>query len=105
MNSNLEKLKNEIEMLKAKSHYLAIFKIIHSNNCKYIHNENGVFINLNSIDSETIEKLQNQINEINSKYRVIKPNDVVLNETDISKYIGFNIHEKRMLNKVKLDIN
>ena len=80
MNSNLEKLKNEIEMLNKKSHYIAIFKIIHDNNCKYIHNEDGVFINLNSIESETIEKLQNQINEINSKYRVIKPNDVVLNE-------------------------
>jgi hypothetical protein len=64
-----------------------------------------VFINLNSIDSETIEKLQNQIIEINSKYQVIKPNDVVLNETDISKYIGFNIHERRMLNKVNLDID
>jgi hypothetical protein len=103
MNSNLENLKNKIEMLNKKSHYIAIFKIIHDNNCKYIHNEDGVFINLNSIDSETIEKLQNQINEIDSKYRVIKPNDVVLN--DKSKYNNFNIHEKRMLNKFKLDID
>ncbi len=105
MNSNLEKLKNEIETLNKKSHYLAIFKIIYDNNCKYIHNDDGIFINLNNIDSETIEKIQNKINEINSKYQVIKPDDVVLNDTDICRYSGFNIHEKRMLNKVKLDID
>ena len=50
MNSNLENLKNEIEMLNKKSHYLAVFKIIYDNNCKYIHNEDGIFINLNSVD-------------------------------------------------------
>lgn len=105
MNSNLEKLKNEIEILNKKTHYIAIFKIVYENNCKYIHNENGVFINLNSMDLETIEKIQNKINEINSKYQVIKPDDVVLNNNDISKYSGFNIHEKRMLNKIKLDIH
>ncbi len=60
MNSNIENLKNEIETLNKKSHYLAIFKIIYDNNCKYIHNEDGVFINLNSIDSETIKKIQNK---------------------------------------------
>ncbi len=124
MNSNLENLKNKIEMLNKKSHYIAIFKIIHDNNCKYIHNEDGVFINFNHIDSETIEKVQNKINEINSIYQVIKPDDIILNDihrtrcqpvqgcwripahdTDISKYNNFNIHEKRMLNKVKLDID
>ena len=103
MNTTLEKIKNEIEMLKKKSHYLAIFKIIHSNNCKCIHNENGVFINLNSIDVEVIEKIQNKINEIKNEYHVINPDDVVLN--DKSKYNGFSTCEKRMLNKLKLDID
>ena len=103
MNSKLEQLKNQIEMLNKKSHYLAIFKIIYDNNGKYIHNEDGIFINLNSIDLEIIEKIQNTIAEINSKYHVIKPDDVVLN--DISKFNGFNLQERRLLNKVKLDID
>ena len=68
MNSNLENLKNEIELLNKKSHYLAIFKIIHVNNCKYITNDDGVFINLNSINLQTIEKIQNKLNEINCRY-------------------------------------
>ncbi len=105
MNSNLEKLKNEIEMLNKKSHYLAVFKIIYDNNCKYIHNEDGIFINLNSFDLEIIKKIQNKINEINSKYQVIKPDKNVLNDNDISKCNGFNLQERRMLNKVKLDID
>jgi hypothetical protein len=92
-------------MLKKKSHYLALFKIIYYNNCKYIHNEDGVFINLNSIDSEVIEKIQNKVEEIKCKYQVIKPNDVVLNGTDMSKYNGFNLYEKTMLKKIKLDID
>jgi hypothetical protein len=105
MNSNIENLKNEIETLNKKSHYLAIFKIIYDNNCKYIHNEDGVFINLNFIDSETIKKIQNKIDEIKCRYQVIKPDDVVLNKNHISKYNGFNIYEKRMLNQLKLDID
>jgi len=105
MNSNLEKLKNEIEMLNKKSHYIAIFKIIHDNNCKYIHNEDGIFINLNTIDLEVIEKIQNKVDEIKYAYQTIKPDDVVLDKNQISKFNGFNLHERRMLNKVKLDIN
>ena len=105
MNTTLEKIKNEIEMLKKKSHYLAIFKIIYNNNCKYIHNEDEVFINLNSIDSEVIEKIKNKVEEIKCKYQVINPNDVVLNGTDMSKYNGFNLYEKTMLKKIKLDID
>ena len=106
MNSNLENLKNEIELLNKKSHYLAIFKIIHVNNCKYRNNDDGAFINLNSIDSKTIGKIQDKLNEINSKYEKIKPDEIVLNTNDISKYNNnFNIHEKRMLSKFKLDID
>ena len=105
MNTTLEKIKNEIEILKKKSHYLAIFKIIHDNKCKYIHNEDGVFINLNSIDSEVIEKIQNKIDEIKCRYQVIKPDDMILNSRHSNKYNGFNLYEKRMLNQLKLDID
>ena len=55
-----------------------IFKILHDNNCKYTLNNNGIFVNLNWIDSDIIKKISDYISfSLNSqseikKYEIMK---------------------------------
>lgn len=58
---NLKKIKSQIGKL---SNYQKneIFKIITSNNNKYTSNINGIFINMNKLDSKTIEEIENFLN-------------------------------------------
>jgi len=65
-----------------------IFKIIHSGNGDYTQNNNGIFINLNWIDDEILDKIHNYIlfclrsqNEI-KKYEEMKS---VIEDTIINK--------------------
>lgn len=60
----LEKMKKKVESM-SKEHQINILKILVENNKKAI-NENtlGIFINLSTLPSNDIEKLQNYINSI-----------------------------------------
>lgn len=70
-----------------------IFKIIHSGNGDYTQNNNGIFINLNWIDDEILDKIHNYIlfclrsqNEI-KKYEEMKSviEDTIINKEKIDK--------------------
>ena len=99
--NNVSKLTN-IEIIE-------LFKIILATGENYTKNNNGVFINLNWLNDETIHKINNYIsfciksqNEI-TKYELMKS---LLNETIVSKE-EIDINEKQYLFELvqKLDVN
>lgn len=62
--TSIEKLKKIKSQIGKLSNYQKneIFKIITSNNNKYTSNINGIFINMNKLDSKTIEEIEDFLN-------------------------------------------
>ena len=81
MNINkLKNLKNQIDNLD-KIHHLKILKILKDNDVKYSENRNGIFINMNSFNEETIISIQNTLNYINEQEKQLK--DIETIKTDL----------------------
>ena len=60
----LTELKNIIDNLD-KIHHLKIFKVLKDNNVKFSENRNGIFINMNSFDENTIKNIELTLQYIN----------------------------------------
>lgn len=72
-----KKIQNNVGKL-SENEILELFKIIEDNNASYTKNNNGIFLNLNWVDDETLNKIDDYIsfciksqNEI-SKYEIMK---------------------------------
>tara|TARA_Y100000817_G_C16651020_1_gene452819 strand:+ start:351 stop:644 length:294 start_codon:yes stop_codon:yes gene_type:complete len=57
----LKDLKKQIENMD-KEHHIKILEIIQDNKISYSENKNGIFINLNNLKPEIIEKITDYIN-------------------------------------------
>ena len=57
----LKELKQRIIKLSVNE-YKEIFKMLKSDNCKYSENKNGIFINMNNLKPNIIEKINDYIN-------------------------------------------
>ena len=77
---NLVDLKNQIEELD-KIHHVKILKILKDNQIKFSENRNGIFINMNSFNEETIISIQNTLNYINEQEKQLK--DIETIKTDL----------------------
>jgi hypothetical protein len=66
----LDKLRKKIEVLP-NIHHIEIAKIFKNNNIKLTENNNGIFINLNNIDSKIIEEIKEYIIFIKSQEELI----------------------------------
>jgi len=62
--NNLERIRKHIETLSS-IHHIEIGKILKNNNVKLTENNNGLFVNLNNIDSSIIDEIQNYLNFVN----------------------------------------
>ena len=89
------KKKKLIETVKNLSNleYLEIFNILKEDNCQYSENSNGVFINLQNINENTIDKIFNFINYIKQK------------KEELSKYETLIDTAKKNIGNVKKEIN
>ena len=69
---------NNIDALENHDHFI---KILHTNKCDYTNNNNGIFVNLNTISDTIIDELFFILNsEINSDNKIdIKRNDFIEN--------------------------
>lgn len=56
-----KKIINRIQNIKNKKNYINLFKLIIKLNISYSLNKNGIFFNLNKIDSENLKKITNLI--------------------------------------------
>jgi hypothetical protein len=104
-------IKSQIEQL-SQNEIEELFKIIYKNNNNYSKNNNGIFINLNWLDYDTIVKVSNYINfcikshnEIN-KYEVIcnMLNDSINNKDKNEEIIADTSNDYKILaiNKQKV---
>ena len=103
---NLNLLKEKIEEININKHLINIFKyvLINENKENYIINDNSVFIKLEKIKDDTI----NKINEIYNIYQEEKPEikiKDVKNKIGTKKYLSLPREEKIILKKsfIKID--
>ena len=55
---------SKIDLIKDKKILKEIFRFIRSNNIKYTKNQNGIFINLNDLSLEDLDRLNIFVNEL-----------------------------------------
>ena len=106
-NINLKKKKLiEISKNLTKLEYFEILNIIEEDKCQYSENKNGIFINLNNISENTIDKIFNFINFIKHKKEDLLKHEEVINNakkniSEIDKnnnYTYTNVYQKSDLN-------
>jgi hypothetical protein len=96
-------LASKIENITNKKDYKEIFKIIYENNCNYINNDNGVYINLNILSDEILIKIKNFLEIIDNNKNIIPtPKEYIpYCSDDNSSDIKLSIQEKNLLKKFK----
>ena len=96
-------LASKIENITNKKDYKEIFKIIHENNCNYIENDNGVYINLNILNDETLLKIKNFLEVLDVNKNIIPtPKEYIpYCSDDNSSDMKLSIQEKNLLKKFK----
>ena len=99
-NASIKKKKKLLESVKNLSNieYNEIFNIIQENNCQYSGNNNGIFINLQNVSDEIIDKIFNFLEFIKKKKEELNEKDVVLE--NIKKDIQVNETEHFDNNKI-----
>ena len=70
-------LKSKIENLE-KCHHIDILRIIMKNNVIFSENRNGIFINMNNINTKGLKNIQEYINYIEKQ-------EIILNDTETIK--------------------
>jgi hypothetical protein len=94
---SLEILKSKIENINSKKHLMKIFKIIFDNEEHYIVNDCGVFIPMNKLAPETIEKIENYIQGI--KKNISKIDELKQSFRSSDEKLNLPRHEQRIYNK------
>jgi len=99
-NASIKKKKKLLELVKNLSNieYNEIFNIIQENNCQYSGNNNGIFINLQNVNDEIIDKIFNFLEFIKKKKEELNEKDFVLE--NIKKDIQVNETEHFDNNKI-----
>lgn len=79
-NESIQKKKKLLELVKNLSNieYNEIFNILQENNCQYSGNNNGIFINLQNVNDEIIDKIFNFLEFIKKKKEELNDKDSVL---------------------------
>jgi hypothetical protein len=96
-------LASKIENITNKKEYKEIFKIIYENNCNYIENDNGVYINLNILNDDTLIKIKMFLEVIeNNKNIIPTPKEYIpYCSDDNSSDMKLSMQEKNLLKKFK----
>ena len=100
-------LASKIENITNKKDYKEIFKIIYENNCNYINNDNGVYINLNILSDEILIKIKDFLEIIDNNKNIIPtPKEYIpYNSEDNSSDMKLSMQEKNLLKKFKNNSN
>ena len=96
-------LASKIENITNKKEYKKIFKIIYENNCNYIENDNGIYLNLNILNDETLLKIKDFLEDFeNNKNIIPTPKEYIQYcSDDNSSDVKLSIQEKNLLKKYK----
>ena len=66
-----KKLKNKIESL-SKFYQTQILEILIKNHVKYSENRNGIFLNMNHLNSDIIKQINDKLKYINEQEKTLK---------------------------------
>ena len=99
---SLDILKTKIESIYEPKQLKHIFKIIYENDEHYIFNECGVFIPMDKLKPETIEKIDNYIKNIKTNVTNIEALKHTFQEPD--HILNLSQQEKRIYKKYILRI-
>ena len=93
----------QIENISNKKNYKEIFKIIYQDNCNYLENDNGVYINLNTLNDDTLLKIKNYLQVLEENKNIIPtPKEYISYCSDEnSSDMRLSIQEKNILKKFK----
>tara|TARA_Y100000996_G_C22248185_1_gene530700 strand:+ start:194 stop:508 length:315 start_codon:yes stop_codon:yes gene_type:complete len=100
---NIEKLKNlqsDIDKLD-KIHHLKILKILRNNDVKYSENRNGIFVNMNGFNQQTITDIETTLKYINEQEKQLK--DVETIKADLEQ--DFFIKNKQVKENTSINLN
>tara|TARA_B110000114_G_scaffold180822_1_gene217270 strand:+ start:696 stop:962 length:267 start_codon:yes stop_codon:yes gene_type:complete len=79
-NKYLEQLVKQIDKLSEIEH-IDIFRLLHNNDLKYTENTNGIFIQMEQLNNENINKIENYLEYIKKKQE-----DIDVRESEINIY-------------------
>ena len=98
---NLEILKDKIETIENNKHLKEIFKIIFESDEPYIYNQNGVFIPMEKLKPETINKIDEYIKSIDKNIIKLDEARQNLKQSNIKKFI-LPKHERNLLKQINI---
>ena len=91
--NNLIQLKNQIENMD-KIHHIKILNILKNNNIKYSENRNGIFVNMNSFDSNTIENIEKILLHIKTQEKRLIDIETIKEELSKDYFVNDNKDKK-----------
>ena len=91
--NNLILLKNQIEKIE-KIHHIKILNILKNNNIKYSENRNGIFVNMTSFDSQTIESIEKILSYIKTQEKRLIDVETIKQELSKDYFVNDNKDKK-----------
>ena len=91
--NNLIQLKNQIENID-KIHHVKILKILKNNNIKYSENRNGIFVNMTSFDSQTIDSIEKILSYIKTQEKRLTDIETIKEELSKDYFVNDNKDKK-----------
>jgi len=91
--NNLILLKNQIENID-KIHHIKILNILKNNNIKFSENRNGIFVNMTSFNSETIENIKKLLSYIKTQEKRLIDVETIKQELSKDYFVNDNKDKK-----------
>ena len=91
--NNLILLKNQIENID-KIHHIKILNILKNNNIKYSENRNGIFVNMTSFDSQTIDNIEKILSYIKTQEKSLIDVETIKYELSKDYFVNDNKDKK-----------
>ena len=91
--NNLIQLKNQIENID-KIHHVKILKILKNTNIKYSENRNGIFVNMTSFDSQTIDSIEKILSYIKTQEKRLTDIETIKEELSKDYFVNDNKDKK-----------
>ena len=91
--NNLLLLKNQIENID-KIHHIKVLNILKNNNIKYSENRNGIFVNMTSFDSLTIDNIEKLLSYIKTQEKRLTDIETIKEELSKDYFVNDNKDKK-----------
>ena len=91
--NKLIQLKNQIENMD-KIHHIKILNILKNNNIKYSENRNGIFVNMTSFDSQTIDSIEKLLSYIKTQEKRLTDIETIKEELSKDYFVNDNKDKK-----------